>query len=155
VRIFLCKGRTFVSKLIEWQTRSPYSHCAVYYAGWVYEAREFKGVRTWHAPDRPEELEKLMQSKFDIFDVPTTPAQDAIILEFLRGQIGKRYDYLSVLRFLTREKAARESSTSWFCSELVFAAFLQAGIALLARSQPWEVSPGLLARSPSLKLIYG
>lgn len=53
-----------------------------------------------------------------------------------------------VARFVTRRQADRESAGKWFCSELVFAAFQAAGIDLLARTEAWEVSPGLLLRIP-------
>lgn len=120
----------------------------------IYEAREFHPVRKWRAVEDPDELSKMLGSRFDVFDIPTGPAQDTLILRFLEAQLGKKYDYTMVIRFITREQETRASSGKWFCSELVFAAFLAAGIALLARTEAWEVCPGLLARSPSAKPAY-
>src|SRR5690606_21875536 len=70
---------------------------------------------------------------------------------FLEKQTGKSYDYRMVFRFITRLQETRKSRGKWFCSELVFAALQQCGIDLLSRTEPWEVSPGLLARSPYLQ----
>jgi hypothetical protein len=86
----------------------------------------------------------------DLFRVRATEAQELSIAIFLTDQLGKPYDYTMVARFISRRQAAREQSGKWFCSELVYYAFMQAGINLLDRIEPWAVSPGLLALSPLL-----
>jgi hypothetical protein len=52
---------------------------------------------------------------------------------------------------VSRRQASRKAAGVWFCSELAFAAARQAGISLLGATEPWEVSPGLFARSPLLR----
>lgn len=134
--VALHKGTGFVSRAIQWQTRSPYSHASMVFGvnfTDVIEAREFAGVRRLDFLDQAENI--------DLFTVDVTEYESEIIRQFALAQVGKPYDYVSVLRFVSRRQASRESSGKWFCSELVFAAFRKAGINLLARVEPWAVSP--------------
>lgn len=144
--IALHLGRGLLSRLIRWQTRSPYSHASLLLPdGLCIEAREGIGVRA--LPGLHVPAGELV----DLFRVEgVTPAQVEAIAEFARRQLGKPYDYTMVARFITRRQESRASQGKWFCSELVFAACQQAGLRLLRDTDPWEVSPGLLARSPLL-----
>ena len=144
ITILLYSGTSTISRLIRWQTRSQYSHAAAILPdGTLIEAREFEGVLSRYPTiSRDMEAER--------FTVEVTDAQAEIIERFLKAQVGKRYDYTMVARFVTRRDEARRTSKKWFCSELVFAAFKKAGVALLRDTEPWEVSPGMLARSPLL-----
>lgn len=145
--IALHRGRGFIGKAIQWQTRSVYSHASVLVSeATAIEAREFIGVRCVLANMLAQPGERV-----DFFTVAgLTEAQAAIAGEFLWAQVGKSYDYTMVARFISRRQADRKQAGKWFCSELVFAALAKAGVELLARVEPWEVSPGLLARSPLL-----
>lgn len=143
--IALHRAPGFVGQMIRWQTRSPWSHASVMLRnGSIIEAREFIGVRQlpYLHPREGEEIH--------LFAVYVTPDQASAIEDFLHRQLGARYDYPSVLRFISRRRASPRSRNTWFCSELVFAAFASAGVRLLRATEPWEVSPGLLARSPFL-----
>ncbi len=145
MEVLLYRGNSWISKAILWQTRGRYSHAAILHNSCVYEAREFQGVqKTEGITLQPDEL-------CDHFHVPTTQAEADDILRFLDEQIDKPYDYGMVLRFISRRQQTRRSIGKWFCSELVFAAFLHAGIKLLERTEPWEVSPQMLSRSPLLR----
>jgi len=144
VRIALFRGRGLMSALIRWQTWSDYSHAALVLPdGSIIEAWQGLGAgvrRKW-----VNDWEGI-----DVFDVDWLSKEKSTEVEaFARLQIGKRYDYLGVLRFLNRRKVV--SNGRWFCSELVFEAFMLEGIELLARTNSSRVSPGLLARSPLLR----
>lgn len=146
MRIALYRGSGIVSKIILWQSRGKFSHASVVLPdNSVIESREFIGVHKMPAviPEKGE--------TFKLFNVETTPIQDMAIVAFLEGQVGKDYDYLSILRFITRENTDRYTRNYWFCSELVFSAFRHAGINLLERIDAWAVSPELLSLSPFLK----
>lgn len=146
VTVALFRGPGIVSRLIRWQTRSAYSHAAIVLpSGAVIESREWKGVR------QLPKLEPQNGEEIDLFTVEVTETQLEEIAWFLNSQLGKAYDWTMVARFVTRRQESRSSAGKWFCSELVFAAFQQAGIDLLRATEPWEVSPGLLARSPVLQ----
>lgn len=146
VKIILFKGMGTIASLIKWQSRSEYSHAAILFEdGVLYEAREFEGVR------------KLLSTAVDYgqaiaFGVPAE-TNVASVRAFMERQLGKRYDYGSILRFITRQQQHRTDSGRWFCSELVFAAVQKGGVDLLSRVEPWAVSPGLLTLSPLLKPV--
>lgn len=146
VFIALHRGPGLLGTLIRWQTRSPYSHASLYCAGdGVIEAREGHGVR------RLSQLDPAEGEKIDLFRIASaTPDQLALAWEFAHRQLGKPYDYTMVARFLSRRQASRKESGKWFCSELAYAAFAHAGLDLLRGTEPWEVSPGLLGKSPLL-----
>jgi uncharacterized protein YycO len=137
-------------RLIRWQTRSDYSHASLYCVGLgVIEAREGKGVHRMpgYEPKRGEVIELYRVNAM-------TDEEMNSAWTFAASQIGKAYDWTMVARFVTRRQESRPSSEKWFCSELVYAAFHHAGHELLRATQPWEVSPGLLARSPYLSLDH-
>ena len=141
-RVLLFRGMGLGSALIRWQTRSKYSHAAILLSdNTVVESWQGAGVRVtrihdWHGIDA-----------FTVIGM--TPLEWSVVEQFIKSQIGKKYDYLSVARFITRRKG--DCPERWFCSELVFSAFLHAGVKLLDRVEPWEVSPGLLSFSPLLR----
>lgn len=141
MKILLFKGRGILSAIIRWQQRTMYSHAAVLLWGLeIIEAWQGKGVQR-----------KFLKSLENILCLECpgmTQQQEFDVYSFMQSQVGRGYDYLGVLRFVSRQR--NTTNEEWFCSELVYAAFLAAGINLLARSEPWEVSPGLLARSPLL-----
>lgn len=149
--VCLHRGSGIVSRLIQWQTRSPYSHASLMLrSGMGVESREGHGVR-WVNDWRNL---RAAGDAVDMFTIRLTDRQAQAVEVFALEQTGKSYDWTMVARFLTRRQASRTESGKWFCSELVFAAFQQAGVELLRDTQPWEVSPGLLARSPLLQLIH-
>lgn len=59
--------------------------------------------------------------------------------EFLRQQIGKKYDVLSLFGFILRNRKWHEEE-KWFCSELIAAAAEYAGVQLV-RYQTNRVTP--------------
>lgn len=143
--ICLHRGSSLIGKLIRWQTRSEYSHASMVLPdGLFVEAREGIGVRAL------PRLTKAAGETVDMFSISITETQASEIAAFAKEQLGKPYDYAMVARFVSRRHESRSSRGKWFCSELVFAACKQAGVNLLRATDPWEVSPGMLARSPLL-----
>jgi len=148
VKIALYLGSDFVDKTILFFSRGGYTHAAIILPDdTVIEAYPFRGIRS-----RKSLTDQMGDAKVEIYDVATTPEQDKIITDFLRKQIGKGYDYWNIFGFVfhtTHE--GRTSRGRWFCSELVFAAFQEAGINLLARVEAWKVSPTILSFSTIMK----
>lgn len=141
-------GTSVISKLITWQTRSSVSHASVWFPedDAVLESKEFYGVRQITgaslAPD-------VATGRVQRFTVPgLTVTQAGQVRQFMTQELGAGYDYRAVLKFITRRRAA--TNTRWFCSELVFAAFLSADVRLLSHVDAWAVSPGDLLKSPLL-----
>ncbi len=145
IKIYVAQyqGISLTSRLIRWYTRFSYSHSAYYdpvkklvieaWGGGVQEAKPLDH----HTAGTPIEL----------FSLEVTREQKAVIEGFLNRQLGKRYDFPGVFGFVLKN---RDRSNKWFCSELVFAAFLMADIPLLKRIEPARVSPGMLGASPLL-----
>lgn len=150
--IALHKGRGVISRLIGWQTRSDYTHASlifdtVFVGTYEFIEAEPRGVVT-------RQGRFAWTANVEVFRVEgLTSEQESAARAFARGQIGKGYDYTMVARFVSRRQEARKASGKWFCSELVFAALQKAGVDLLARCEPWEVSPGLLSKSPLLRPV--
>lgn len=142
-QILLMSGNGFVSKLIKFQSWGDVSHAAILLEqDLLVEAWQGKGVRY-----------KIIQDWKNVrrFEI-TQPFSELELRLFISKQIGKKYDYRGVARFLTRNDTEKENE-KWFCSELVFKAFEIAGLKLLERIPPARVSPQQLLYSPYLKEI--
>lgn len=149
VQIALHQGPGLIARLIRWQTRSDYSHASlVFDDGAVIEAREGYGVRCL------DSLQQRPGETIELYEIEMNEDQAQEIYDFALAQVGKGYDWTMVARFVTRRQESRSTTGKWFCSELVYAALQQGGITLLRRTEPWEVSPGLLGKSPLLKPVY-
>ena len=63
------------------------------------------------------------------FTVPATAAEDEVFYAFLLAQKGKPYDWRSIAAFFLPVYRHRDwlEPDSWFCSELIGAAFLKCG----------------------------
>ncbi len=150
ILILLYQGKSPISRLIRWQTRSIYSHASIYIVGeGNLEAWHVGGVRLvdkFYDGHKPDTL-------VDVFKTKVTPRATDLIVRFAKNQIGKKYDFRSVFRFLTRKPEDENDREKWFCSELVFASFQYGGIDLLKRIEPWAVSPSLLSMSPKLMQV--
>lgn len=144
--IALYGGSGVIGTAIRWQTRSQYAHAALVRGKVLIEAKEGKGVLA-----RQLEPADEAATYFEVRGL--TDEQVAQAWAFAAVQVHKGYDWTMVLRFVSRRQESRASTGKWFCSELVYAAFKEAGVDLLRETEPWEVSPGLLARSPLLRVI--
>lgn len=139
--VLLFRGHGVISALIRWQTRGEYSHAALLYP----DKRTI--IEAWH---RPSGVRRTQLASFDGVDVFAVPEIDdwTSVFAYAESRIGKKYDYLSVLRFVTRKKPP-EGDEREFCSELVFGA-LATKVRLLARIAAANVSPTHLSWSPCL-----
>lgn len=139
--VLLFHGRGIISSLIRWQTRGNYSHAALLLPnGQILESWQGAGVRV-----------KTLKNwdGIDIYHVDGIKSDQWVsAIKFAEAQLGKKYDYRAILRFLTRKKLS--SNDRWFCSELVFEALRQAGVKLLDRIDSSAVSPSTLSISPIL-----
>ena len=139
-RILLHKGRGLFSRLIQLQTRSPYSHASFLTRfGTIIESREGKGV---HTMEFDGDL-----SGVDVFEIPSFTDEDwKIVHGHALDRVGSKYDWRSVFRFVTRKSAKKNNR--YFCSELVYESVQAAGLNLLAR-----IAPALLALSPLMRKV--
>jgi uncharacterized protein YycO len=144
MKILLYKGKSIISRLIKIQTRSKYSHAAVMmHDGSVIEAWAAGGVR--RIPNPFEGHTK--GTPIDVYTVEAGYNSD-LVEQYLSKQIGKKYDYKSVGRFLSRRSAPDNNKA--FCSELVLEAFRNGKLKLL-NGNPAEQSPRDVGMCPYLK----
>lgn len=150
MKVALFHGRGVISALIRWQTRAArYSHAAIVDDdGTVYEAWQGAGVRRLPALAPGDGV-----TLFEIDGI--REVQKARVRQYWINHIanGTRYDYVGVLRFVTRRRKGDDSKL--FCSEAVFNSLKAANIELFARTEGWEVSPDLLSRAPLLREAGG
>lgn len=153
MKILLYRGESWISKAIKWQTRSPYSHAAIQLDdGSVVEAWHIGGVSHVSGPG----VNHTPGTEIDVFGFSRNVSgridhNRATAEAWLLSQVGARYDYRGVLRFVSRRDWP--ANDAWFCSELVaeFCAIL--GVQLLDRI-PWShVSPAMIGYSPRLDFI--
>ena len=143
-QILLFKGQGMISRLIRWQTNGEYSHVAIQLPdGQILEA--------WHKPAKVRLREPLEDwTNVEAFDVEgMTEKQWEKAIAWAKQQVGKKYDFGGVMRFVTRWRKPQDES--WFCSELVFQAIQEGGVRLLDRIHCSQVSPTVLSFSPLLK----
>jgi len=112
----------------------------------LYEAWIPNGVvhrESFHEGHRPG-------TDVDLFFVHVPSPEETI--QFLRGQLGAKYDYRGALGFMTRRDRAHHPD-KWFCSELGFAALNAGGATLLVRIPFHRCFPCYARYAPSLVYI--
>ena len=140
------KGRGLLCWFIRWQTRSPYSHVALQFGGYFFESYP------WKKPGKKRGLirQDMTAADYaaDAFGIEVPEHIYLSMYDWARFHEGNGYDWLAICRFISRRR--HTSNRRWICSEWIFRDFLDHGIRLLAETEDWEVSPGLLVRSPLL-----
>jgi uncharacterized protein YycO len=147
MKLLAYRGKGIVSRMIQLQTRSPYSHIALQLDDEsVIEAWHVGGVRhnadwtTIHGKGTAVDVFRFNEEALCNFD-------EKKMLYWLQKQLGKKYDFLSVFRFLSKRKALKNDR--WFCSELIEEAIIMGGGRLL-RGIPAQHSPRDTVMSPCL-----
>jgi uncharacterized protein YycO len=136
-----------MSALIRWQTRSVYSHAALVLPdGSLVEAWQGLGAGV-----RRKRLE--CWKGIDVFDIEGLDEKGSANIDLVAcrwSEAGIRYDYWSVLRFLSRRKPS--NNNRMFCSELVESIVrLATGKGLISDRIPEAcIAPGHLAFSNRL-----
>lgn len=142
-KILLFKGRGMVSRLIRWQTNGQYSHAAI-------QRPDGRIIEAWHKPPRVRLRSRLSDWRdVEAYSVHMPDGGWEKAISWAERQIGKKYDFGGVARFVTRWR--KKQDDKWFCSELVFQAVREGGVDLLDRVSPSQVSPTVLSFSPLLE----
>lgn len=149
--ILLFHGKGVISRIIRWQTRSYYSHAAIIFPdGVVYEAWQ-GSARKFYRNSGVRKTVLTSTEGVDAFDIPgVTDSQYLKLRTCLNEEVGQKYDYISVLRFLTRREP--HNNRKWFCSELIVHFLLRVGVRIL-NLEPSKVSPGQIKWSPLVRKI--
>src|SRR5580765_5957463 len=115
MRIALYQGTSLISCLIRWQTRSQYSHAAfllddgrvveAWAAPWPGNVREVLPMRNAQRATRSElsalSVQHTPGTVVDIFRFlcPLTPQENRRLRQLVLNDVGRPYDYLSIVRF--------------------------------------------------------
>ena len=159
--ILLYKGTQLTSRLIEWQTKSPYSHVALVVApamnlGIESNTGHQSGVRAF-------DLRKLDAAIVDIFRVkPAFTVNGEAVISFLVDHLGAPYDLKGVLwlgalkLFGLHAQANRfQKGKDYFCSELVYEAFHCCGLDIVPQVPSSDItSPADIALSDRLERVW-
>ena len=135
------RGHGLLAWLIRLQTRSPYAHVAMQFGNAIVEAYPGCGVRSRYVADPDYES--------DVFSLEVS--EQAVRADGRLGHVARRRPLRLAGRLAVRVATAGAGGTISGSVPSLRSRRLQAvGIKLLAETEPWEVSPGLLVRSPLL-----
>jgi len=163
--ILLHKGSGFTSRLIQWGSKSAYSHVAV-----VVDPKIGLGIESnvgHQSGVRAIDLRKLDGDKVDPFRVKSEHSFNRNeIISFLVAHLGAKFDYVgvtwlgvlkgvSVLTGFKKKPYNRfQKEKDYFCSELCYSAFMAGGLDIVPQVGEAEVtSPGDIASSERLEKI--
>jgi len=148
VRIHFWRGTGIVGSLIRFFSWGEVAHVGMQIDSFLFEAREFRGVVASPYPPSPKENRKP-PCKTLILECSEEQKQQ--MLNWWHDRIGSPYDYLSVVRFVTRRKETEETKRKYFCSEAVSDACAFAELPLFERVDSSKIPPSWVYRSPKLK----
>lgn len=110
ITFYFHSSNTVFGKAIKFFSRGQYTHVSIGVNGYIYEAREGKGVIR-----RKADTDLKSVNYVHFFDL-----DEKAVEEFLKKQLGKGYDWLGVLSFVWR--FIRQGRNVWYCSELALVA---------------------------------
>jgi len=115
MKIHFCKSNNLGGWLIRLFTFSRWNHAAVEVDGLVWDSTARYGVRVWT-------LESF-HNQWD--EIETRELSNINSTNFLRKQLGKKYDWTALFAFPFRKDW--DNPDKWFCSELVMQALISGG----------------------------
>lgn len=125
IQLRFIRGTSWDSRLIEFRMRSWCSHVEAIIPNEPYSfgAMLSGGVRRRSFFDRTYKH----VSKCEVWEIPCGPTERFAFWNFLQHQSGKPYDWRAIVSFGFGERDWTEPD-SWFCSELMVAAAIAAGL---------------------------
>ncbi len=138
LRVIYCRSASIGGIIIRHADRfGRWSHCGIWTPDdTVIESRPFKGVVEGSYLNFMAKYPNISQSK--VVEIPCPDPDKSIA--WARDQIGKGYDYLSLLGLLTRNSWQEEDR--WHCAELIEKALIEGGRERF-RDSPWHISPNM------------
>lgn len=132
-----------LSRLIRFFTWSEFSHVDVVLSSDFLLGAQWDGVKV-----RPPDYQAF--SKTVRYTITLNAEVEQEVMAFLYAQLGKPYDKVAIFSFPFRKDW--QDDGKWFCSELVAAAFAQAGVPLVHEAKN-RITPRDLTLSPLLTLV--
>lgn len=171
--IALFKGRSFISRCIQFATRSPYSHAAFIFDDAAAKAAgrlnfdggadlsklKFANVNAcqeaWQGGVQSSPSYRTLHrkgTKIDLlqFKDPLTPYEEEHLVKHIAADIGKPYSYRTIFRFFIMRLPPKDPG-HLICSMYVYRECAKVGRELLDRTESWRVPPDFIWRSPLLR----
>lgn len=149
VKLIFFRGKGIMSALIRWQTRGKFSHVGILFEdGVFFESWTGSAKHLWRNGGVTSQMNYQIPKDAAVATVEVPDDAYAAMQRFALQQRQKRYDYRSVIRFLTRAKP--EQDNKFFCSELVVE-ILAAGQVIALCAAPSVISPAVLWWSPNIR----
>lgn len=151
--IMLFSGGHWISRIIQWGTKSKYNHVAVSVDPDISLMIEAAG--------RVRAEDTRRAEGYDIYRVRPEYSYDLDkVISYLVDKLNRPYDYLGVaylgiLKVLGLKTRANkwQKDHDYFCSELAKSAFLDGGLDIVPGTDAGNVSPGDIANSPVVEKI--
>lgn len=135
MKVVFVKQHSIAAWAIRLFTWSRFHHCGAIFDNVVYEATAWHGVV---ATPLDEFYDRYKNAEFIFADVE---CDDHKAFQFLKNQLGKKYDWLSVFGIFFRAKV--DDKNKWFCSELVAASsyiFREDRLSRITPEHLWMIS---------------
>lgn len=146
MRFLLTHSGTPLAKGIRWFTRGHFSHVAMLFSDDTVIEAVWPRVRKLTFNDWAKEMGE--GEEYKIFTLDTDKEEG--IRAYAEAQVGKPYDIIGDLHFVTRQDYPTQPDSEWFCSEVAFESCWVNDVLLFARTRGQDVSPDMFSRSPLL-----
>lgn len=125
LRFRFISGLAWDSKVIEWDTGSPWSHVEhITPDGVMTFGAELNGGVIWRSVDNSC-YRNL--AAYEIWSIACEPYQSSAFFDFIAESTGKPYDWRAILRFALGDREWQDPD-SWFCSEWCAMSLVKAGL---------------------------
>jgi uncharacterized protein YycO len=150
--LFFTTSSSFFSWFVRQRTWGKFSHVQI-----ITRVTEQGNIEVVSADANGVYCRDVREEEFERFAILTCPEitgeQRKNVVNFCLSQIGKPYDVVGLASFLLYKEL--QNDRRWFCSEIVYVAYKQAGIRLQRRVKQDFISPRDLYISPLLKPVAG
>jgi hypothetical protein len=132
MKVAFLHGTGIVDEAIQWWSHGDFCHCQV-----ILNDGSSWGCSPWY-PKSVQFMNFTYDSNWTFIEIPTTPEQDRILINFCQQEQGCGYDWAGIV-FSQILPFGWQSKSRYFCSEAVLALLQQIGIGL--ELQPYRYDP--------------
>ena len=139
--LFAFKGKSILSKAIQFRTNGPYSHVAYM----VHKNSHVLGnvplaIEAWRGWVRVADVNysHSQGTPYDVIEIYTDAPKLMAFEQFMSNQIYKKYDFMAMLNFICNKSYDPEiignnptvwdNRNKWFCSELIAEGLIRADV---------------------------
>lgn len=151
--IILVKGKSWISKTIQFATDSEYSHSACYIGHGMIVESDWQGVQI-HILNR-----KYRYHSYSVFRHKTAKEDQLInAVYWMLDQDGKGYDYYGLMgigySLITRNKKnCWDDKDKFWCQELIMDGYMREQIPVMSDPHSWLSAPADTSRDVNFKKV--